>query len=85
MKDNASNYVVAGGGKLKVGDYYEVRHQRKGNFIMRITDLRGEWIEGVITEGVATALMSYNVKREGDSVTIRDCHSYFIPLNYQAS
>ena len=80
-RSSASNcYVVAGGGGLVVGGEYEVRHSRKGTFRIKITALRGEWIDGIISDGTAGAMMSYNVRGEGEEITIRDCHSYFIPV-----
>lgn len=75
-----SEHVVAGGGTPQVGKEYEVRNERKGTFTMRITQLDGEWITGTITHGVAKAVMRYNVRDEGESVTVRDCQSYFIPV-----
>lgn len=75
-----ASYVVAGGGGLVVGGEYEVRHSRKGTFRMKITALREEWIDGIISDGTAGAMMSYNVRGEGEEITIRDCHSYFIPV-----
>lgn len=75
-----SNYVVAGNGKLKIGREYEVRHQRKGTFQMRVTGLRGEWIDGIVTAGKANAIMIYNIVLPGEPITIRDSFSYFIPL-----
>jgi len=63
-----------------VGQLYDVRHSRKGNFRMRATALHGEWLMGVIETGVAKAVMSYNVRGEGDEVTVRDVHSYLIEV-----
>lgn len=74
------NIIVAGGGQLEIGAEYEVRHSRKGTFAMRVDKVNGEWISGVIVSGVANALMSYNVKEAGEAITVRDTHSYFIPV-----
>lgn len=76
----SGHYVVAGGGELKFGEIYEVRHSRKGRFRLKITRLDGEWITGQIVSGVAKALLRYNVREEGEEITIRDVHSYFIPV-----
>lgn len=75
-----SNIIVAGGGTLKIGHEYEVRHSRKGTFAMVVKEVNGEWISGVVTSGIAKAIMSYNVKEAGEPVTVRDVHSYFIPV-----
>ena len=64
-----------------VGQEYEVRHSRKGTFCMKVTKVEGEWISGTVISGVAKAMMSYNVAKVGESVTIRDSQSYFIPIN----
>jgi hypothetical protein len=69
---------------LEIGREYEVRHTRKGTFCMRVEKLYDCWISGVVTLGVATAVMSYNVKDEGDEITVRDTQSYFIPLKVPA-
>ena len=79
-KKSKSSYVVAGGGTLEIGKEYEVRHSRKGTFSIKVTALNDEWITGKITKGIAEAIMSYNVAYEGEEITIRDTHSYFIPL-----
>lgn len=76
---SATGYVVAGNAELSEGKEYEVRNQRKGTFSMRVTKIDGEWITGTITEGVAKAMMRYNVCDLGEEVTVRACHSYFIP------
>lgn len=73
-------YVVQSHAPLVVGKEYEVRNSRKGTFRMRITKPDGEWITGEITSGVARAVMYHNVRDVGEEVTIRDKHSYFIPL-----
>ena len=77
---SANGYVVAGNGTLTEGQEYEVRDQRKGTFAMCVTRIDGEWITGTITEGVAKAIMRYNVRDVGEEVTVRACHSYFIPV-----
>lgn len=78
------NWVIAGkpqGALPEVGATYEVRHSRKGTFFVRCTGLAGQWMNGVITSGVAKAVMAYNVRDEGDEVTIRDVHSYLIQVS----
>lgn len=77
---SATGYVVAGKGTLSEGKEYEVRNSRKGTFTMLVSKIDGEWITGTITEGVAAAMMRYNVRDVGEEITIRACHSYFIPV-----
>ena len=60
----------------KVGVEYVVRHSRKGTFRARVVAVCGEWLDVVVTSGVARAVMQYNVAEEGDPVTIRDVHTH---------
>lgn len=79
---NASGWVIAGqptGALPVIGGVYDVRHSRKGSFTMRVTDISGEWLSGVIVKGTAKAIMSYNTREAGESITVRDTHSYLIP------
>ena len=70
MNDSASQ-------ALAVDVEYEVRNDRKGTFRMRVTRIDGEWISGIITEGLANAMVFYNVRHVGEEVTVRACQSYF--------
>lgn len=64
----------------QVGGTYSVRHSRKGQFCMRITAIRGEWIDGVITSGRASALLEYNEVETGEEITVRDSLATFTLL-----
>lgn len=66
--------------KLLEGQEYKVRNERKGTFMMLVTKIDGEWITGNITKGVAKAMLQDNVRYFGEEVTVRACHSYFIPV-----
>lgn len=77
----SNEIIVAGGGTLEIGKEYGVANQRKGEFRMKVTKIDGEWITGIITDGVAKAIMSYNVLDEGEEVTVRACHTIFIPCS----
>jgi hypothetical protein len=69
---------------LEIGRHYSVRHSRKGNFCIEVTDLSDPWITGNIISGTAKAIMDYNVREAGESITIRDEHSYFSALPMHA-
>lgn len=56
---------------LEIGKEYDITHSRKGSFHFKISNVRGEWATGVITDGQAKAYMDYNVGRIGDTITIR--------------
>lgn len=77
--EKTKGYSVAGGGTLEIGKEYVCVHERKGRFTMQVTELRGEWIDGVITDGEAKAIMGYNVRGVGEQITVRDTLSRFIP------
>ena len=77
------NWVIAGQKGISppvVGKRYELRHSRKGTFTVQVVSVNGEWAVCTIIEGVAKAIMSYNVKYEGEEISVRDTLSYWIPL-----
>lgn len=74
------DWIVAGkpnGYLPEVGKLYEIRHSRKGTFTGKLLSIDGEWADIEIVRGVARAIMDYNIKYEGEKVTIRDVHSFF--------
>lgn len=56
---------------LLIDKTYRVNSSRKGVFSMRITSQNREFVTGIIVEGVAGAIMEYNILEEGESVTVR--------------
>ena len=78
----SDGWIIQGepeGSAPTVGLEYEIRHSRKGTFRGQVLAVRDCWCELLITDGVASAVMSYNVKQEDEIVTVRDCLSIFIP------
>lgn len=74
-----ATWVIAGkppGTLPEIGKVYEVRHSRKGNFVMRATKVSDEWLTGVILDGVAGAIMEDNVRDEGEEVSVRNTLCY---------
>lgn len=59
------------------GGTYAVNHDRKGKFNMHVTNVRGEWVDGVIVSGKAKALLAYNEKETGEEITVRQCLATF--------
>lgn len=55
----------------QIGKTYAVDHSRKGKFQMRVTDIRNEWVDGVVTAGKAGAMLRYNEVPAGEEITIR--------------
>ncbi len=64
----------------RVGETLEIEHQRKGKFTMRLIRIDDEWMTGKIIKGEAKAMMSYNVKEEGEEITIRRSMCFFYPV-----
>jgi hypothetical protein len=62
---------VAAAPAIEVGKVYQVNSQRKGKFMMRVTDVNDKFITGVITNGKAGAMLSYNEREQGEEVTVR--------------
>ena len=77
------NWVIAGQKSTQppvVGKLYELRHSRKGTLKVQVVSINGEWAVCTIIEGYARAAMSYNMKYEGEEVSVRDTLSYWIPI-----
>lgn len=60
------------------GKTYFVNHTRKGTFFMKLTGQCDEWATGEIVGGEAKAMMDYNVKEKGESITARKSFASFI-------
>ena len=56
---------------METGKTYTVTHQRKGRFTMQVTSKTAMWTTGIITKGTAGAMLEYNVKHEGEKITVR--------------
>ncbi len=65
---------------IEVGKTYRVSHSRKGTFDMQITSVNDEWAEGVIVKGRAKALMDYNEKETGETITVRISFCHFVEI-----
>ena len=63
-----------------VGKLYELHHSRKGTLKVQVDAVNNEWVTCTIVDGVAKAVMSYDVKYEGDELTVRNTLSSWIPL-----
>ena len=57
--------------EYEIDNVYDILHSRKGRFHLKVSKINEKWIEGTIVEGVADAMMDYNIKREGDFIIIR--------------
>ena len=57
--------------KLETGKTYLVTAQRKGTFAMRVTGQDETWTHGVVAGGKTTAMLDYNVKEKGESLSCR--------------
>lgn len=57
--------------QIEVSKTYKVVSQRKGTFIGVATDVSDEWVTVLITSGKAEAMLDYNVREQGEQVTVR--------------
>lgn len=64
------------------GEIWEVEHQRKGAFTICLSadynTEEDEWISGVIVQGTAKAMLHYNVREVGESITMRGSFTVFV-------
>lgn len=56
---------------LKIGENYSIKHDRKGEFVIKLLSHNDEWITGEILLGEAKAIMNYNIKLKGEEITMR--------------
>ena len=56
--------------EIRVGKTYKVNHRRKGKFVMRVTEVDPIWVTGVIVEGRTKAIIDYNTRDTGDTITV---------------
>lgn len=76
--------VIAGkpeGTRLEAGKVYEVRHERKGAFVVRVDEVGPHSATVTILDGIAKAVMRYNVREEGDALLLGYNMTYWIPVN----
>jgi hypothetical protein len=57
--------------EFEIGKVYKIKHSRKGTFTIEVTAMDDTWVSGWIMNGTANAIMDYNVKQEGDDITLR--------------
>lgn len=78
-----NQWVIAGtvaGTLPAVGALYEVRNERKGTFTGQVKSVDGEWLTLLIKRDTAKTLPPSNVRDEGERITVRDVHTYLIPI-----
>ncbi|NJR75358.1 MAG: hypothetical protein HC773_20410 [Scytonema sp. CRU_2_7] len=66
---------------MEIGVLYKIKHERKGKFNIRVSDIDNEWVTGVVVDSMAGALLKYNEVYSGESITIRKCHFTYEPFN----
>lgn len=65
---------------LVVGNAYKVASSRKGKFTMRVTSVDDTWATGIVVDGKAGAMLSYNERDKGEEVTVRREFCAFTPI-----
>ena len=56
---------------MEKGKIYKINHSRKGEFSIRVTGEDSEWLHGIIVEGAADAILTNNIRNEGEAITVR--------------
>jgi len=56
---------------IEIGKKYKIDSQRKGKFIIKVTNISDDFVDGIICGGKATALLSYNERELGENVSLR--------------
>lgn len=54
-----------------IGKTYHIDHRRKGKFMGIVTHADDEWATVLITSGKARAMLDYNERETGETVTVR--------------
>jgi hypothetical protein len=61
-----------GSDKIEVGNTYSVDHSRKGKFVLRVSKIGDDFVEGEIVAGEAVMLSKYNENGQpGDMLAVR--------------
>ncbi len=61
----------------EVGKTYRIKHSRKGTFSGIVTGLDDTWAKVLIVAGTARAMLDYNEREAGETVTVRLSHCAF--------
>lgn len=56
---------------IEVGKTYRVNSSRKGRFTGIVTRFDDTWADVLITAGKAQAMLDYNEREQGETVTVR--------------
>jgi len=65
---------------IEVGKTYIVKSSRKGTFTGRITHVGDTFADVLITQGRAGAMLDYNERETGETVTVRKSFCTFTPV-----
>jgi PDZ domain-containing secreted protein len=67
--------------ELKTDEVYEVEHERKGIFKIKVLEADKDFVRGEMVEGYAEAIHACNQKHVGDRITIATSHAKFKAVN----
>ena len=67
--------------ELTIGKTYRVNSSRKGTFIGIVTQCDDTWATVLITRGKASAMLDYNEREQGETVTVRRSFCTFSDLD----
>lgn len=54
-----------------IGKTCTIEHTRKGKFTMQVTAATDEWIDGIVTDGRAQAMLAENEAGPNDPIRVR--------------
>lgn len=66
--------------ELTIGKTYKVNSSRKGVFVGIVTQCNETWADVLITGGKASAMLDYNEREQGETVTVRRSFCTFTEL-----
>lgn len=57
--------------KPEIGKTYEVNHLRKGTFVFKVTGIYKDFMDWIIINGTANAILEENVRTKGEEISLR--------------
>ncbi len=65
---------------MEIGATYHINSFRKGAFTGRLVKHCDTWATFEITDGIADAILDYNIQEKGEEVTVRKTHCTFVEI-----
>jgi len=65
---------------LKIGKTYKMHHSRKGDAVVKVFDIDGEWIDCQVVSGRLKGMGAGSLRDAGDMIRVRDCLATFTEI-----